>query len=222
MGAEVAVACNSWSRALCTWQAFTQRDACPQSFRISAHRSGRLAAHLSSNGIAEAMGEALMKSQRWNVDLKDFEVDVVVNLNDEMLVVLLPLLERSSARQHNFSCPGLTQPVAWAMARTLDIKAGEVIVDPMCGAGIILLEAAQCWCDSTYMGFDESECQVKRSESNMQLLASQIIRNISFAQADATKLPLLSQSVDAVVCDLPFWQALWQRGRERNTLSFSP
>lgn len=197
---------EGWSMALELWSAFTERGkgAHPRSFRVTGNRAGKLAAHLSSNGIAEAVGEALIASKGWNVDLKEYDVDVIVNLNDDMLLVLLPLLERSSARQHNFAFAGLTQPVAWAMARSLDIKPGEVILDPMCGASIILLEAAQCWREALYLGFDSDASQIQRSASNLELLASHISRNVSLCQGDARRLPLSSASVDAIVCDLPF------------------
>lgn len=195
-----------WASALETWGSFTRGDrtAQPRSFRVSGRRAGKLASHLGSNSIAEAVGEALGIARGWDVDLTGFDVQVVVHLNDEFLLVLLPLLERSSARQNNFACAGLTQPVAWAMARTLDVAPGEVVVDPMCGAGIILLEAVQCWQEALYFGFDESAQQLQRAAENLQLLSGACRQHVALARADATCLPLAAGSVDAIVCDLPF------------------
>ena len=36
------------------------------------------------------------------------------------------------------------------MARTLNIRANEVVLDPMCGAGGLLLEAARGWPGTLY------------------------------------------------------------------------
>ena len=63
---------------------------------------------------------------------------MVIHLNDDHVMVCLPLLER--AGQAQFLLPGLSQPVAWAMARTVEPTAGEVVLDAMCGSGIVLLE----------------------------------------------------------------------------------
>eukprot|EP00929_Paragymnodinium_shiwhaense_P115930 TRINITY_DN8509_c0_g1_i5.p1 TRINITY_DN8509_c0_g1~~TRINITY_DN8509_c0_g1_i5.p1 ORF type:complete len:218 (-),score=37.93 TRINITY_DN8509_c0_g1_i5:24-677(-) len=90
------------------------------------------------------------------------------------------------------------------MARSLEIKPGEVVMDPMCGSGIVLLEAAQCWRHAFYLGFDVEPSQLERSVANTKLLAGHIGRTISIQRGDASRLPLSSGSVDAVVCDLPF------------------
>jgi len=145
-----------------------------------------------------------MDKHGWVVDLHSFEVDVIVHFNDDMLVVMLPVLERASMLHSTFECPGLEQSVAWAMAKSAEVKPGEVVLDPMCGSGIILLEAAQSWREACYLGFDVDASQLERSATNMRLLSHSIRAKISLAQADVTRIPLPSQSVDAVICDLPF------------------
>eukprot|EP00930_Biecheleria_cincta_P007520 TRINITY_DN108749_c0_g1_i1.p1 TRINITY_DN108749_c0_g1~~TRINITY_DN108749_c0_g1_i1.p1 ORF type:complete len:246 (-),score=44.25 TRINITY_DN108749_c0_g1_i1:60-734(-) len=86
------------------------------------------------------------------------------------------------------------------MAKTLAITPGEVVVDPMCGAGIILLEAALHWPMALYMGFDRNPRQLRRAAEN-GLVSGSAVR---WALADASRLPLAPGSVDAVACDLPF------------------
>eukprot|EP00435_Cladocopium_sp_Y103_P063523 s515_g25.t1 len=112
--AQRVAASSGWSRALETCRTFGRQM--PSTFRVSAKRAGRRAAHLSSNGIAEFVGEALAEAMDWQVDLHDYDLEVVVHLNDDHLIVGLPLLERSG-QQAQFALPGLSQPVAWAMAR---------------------------------------------------------------------------------------------------------
>eukprot|EP00929_Paragymnodinium_shiwhaense_P115929 TRINITY_DN8509_c0_g1_i4.p1 TRINITY_DN8509_c0_g1~~TRINITY_DN8509_c0_g1_i4.p1 ORF type:complete len:423 (-),score=39.13 TRINITY_DN8509_c0_g1_i4:112-1380(-) len=204
--AKIIAESHGWAAALDLWRTVTRRppEALKPSFRVTGSRAGKKAAHLRSNGIAEATGEAVMLVHKWQVELKEYDLEVAVNLNDETLLVLLPLLARAATRQNNFACPGLTQPVAWAMARSLEIKPGEVVMDPMCGSGIVLLEAAQCWRHAFYLGFDVEPSQLERSVANTKLLAGHIGRTISIQRGDASRLPLSSGSVDAVVCDLPF------------------
>uniref|UniRef100_A0A7S0A0H3 THUMP domain-containing protein n=1 Tax=Pyrodinium bahamense TaxID=73915 RepID=A0A7S0A0H3_9DINO len=222
LAAHVA-ASSGWPAALDAWRLFTGRECkssmveLPCSFRATGKRAGSLMAHLSSNGISALVGEAVAEAHGWEVDLTGFDLEVVVHLNDEMLVVALPLLERGSARQSHFACPGLTQPVAWAMARSAEIAPGEVVLDPMCGAGIILLEAAQCWREACYLGFDADPLQLQRSAANLGLLSGRTGHAVSLARAGVTCLPLAAGAIDAIVCDLPFGK-LYGSEKENETL----
>lgn len=208
--AAIIAACEGWPQALATWRTFARRalgkdpSTLPRTFRVTGKRAGNLMAHLSSNGISEVVGETIAERHGWQVALRGFDIEVVVHLNDEFLLVALPLLERTSARQTNFALPGLSQPVAWAMAKSAGITPGEVVVDPMCGSGIILLEAAQCWGNAFYLGFDCDASQLARSDCNLQLLSGRIRTAVALACGDATRLPLPDASCDAVLCDLPF------------------
>ncbi|CAJ1342982.1 unnamed protein product [Effrenium voratum] len=168
------VAEGDWARALAAFRSFGQEA--PSSFRVSGKRAGRRAAHLSSNGIAEFVGEAVAEAMGWRVDLHDYDVEVVVHLNDDHLIVGLPLLERA-AQQAQFALPGLSQPVAWAMARTIEPALGELVVDPMCGSGIVLLEAAQCWRGAFYLGFEEDPRQLERCRQNRSLVSPDAARS---------------------------------------------
>eukprot|EP00439_Symbiodinium_sp_Y106_P058523 s2644_g8.t1 len=155
------VAAADWPKALRVWRRFSpHREALPRSFRVTGKRAGQRGSQLSSNGIAEFVGEALTETMGWQVDLHDYDLEVVVHLNDDHLIVCLPLLERGEAQQAQFALPGLSQPVAWAMARSVEVSPGDVIVDPMCGSGIVLFEAAQCWRGACYLGFDVDASQL--------------------------------------------------------------
>ncbi|CAJ1406597.1 unnamed protein product [Effrenium voratum] len=210
------VAEADWARALAAFRSFGQEA--PSSFRVSGKRAGRRAAHLSSNGIAEFVGEAVAEAMGWRVDLHDYDVEVVVHLNDDHLIVGLPLLERA-AQQAQFALPGLSQPVAWAMARTIEPALGELVVDPMCGSGIVLLEAAQCWRGAFYLGFEEDPRQLERCRQNRSLVSPDAAASVGFARGDARRLPLPNSSVAAVVCDLPFGK---QYGSEEDNLLLYP
>eukprot|EP00931_Biecheleriopsis_adriatica_P077298 TRINITY_DN50886_c0_g1_i1.p1 TRINITY_DN50886_c0_g1~~TRINITY_DN50886_c0_g1_i1.p1 ORF type:complete len:448 (-),score=106.17 TRINITY_DN50886_c0_g1_i1:41-1273(-) len=222
--ATLVACCSGWAAALETWRSFARsvgadREGQPRSFRATAKRAGRRAAHLSSNGIAEFIGEALADARGWRVDLHEFDVEVVVHLNDDHLIVCLPLLERGSSQQAHFAMPGLSQPVAWAMARSVEPAPGELVVDPMCGSGIVLLEAAQCWTGAYYLGFDRDRAQLDRSAGNLRNLSRDVAQCLCFGLGDASQLPLSDGSVDAIVCDLPFGK---QYGSEEGNILLYP
>lgn len=196
--ASLVASSEGWASVLRLWR---EVAGDPVTFRVSGKRAGSRGMP-SSNGIAEAVGEAMM-SFGWRVDLKTFDMEIVVHLNDDALLVMVPVLERPSLRQTGPVCPGLTQPVAWAMGCSLNVEPGDVVVDPMCGSGIILLEAVQCW-RATYLGFDNDISQLERSQANLELMSARLRCTVSLGLASATRLPLSSASVDKIVCDLPF------------------
>lgn len=92
---------------------------------------------------------------------------------------------------------------SWAVAKTLDIKAGEMVVDAMCGSASFLLEAARSWPLAQYVGVDISDEQLRRSEENTRMAGLRI----DFRQGDACAhmgLPLEDASVDKLMADVPF------------------
>lgn len=154
---------------------------------------------------------------------------MVIHLNDDHVMVCLPLLER--AGQAQFLLPGLSQPVAWAMARTVEPTAGEVVLDAMCGSGIVLLEVQgskskafpaflglpggavlarrllpgrrpRYQAAGEHLGLAEL-CGQERSAANLKSVPA-LASSVSFLRGDARHLPLGRSSVDAVLCDLPF------------------
>jgi tRNA G10 N-methylase Trm11 len=71
----------------------------------------------------------------------------------------------------------------------------------MCGAGVLLVEAAREWPDAVYIGCDLNGSQLSCVIENIQKAAT---FNISLMEGDGTVLPLTDGFIDAVICDLPF------------------
>ncbi|XP_056464836.1 THUMP domain-containing protein 2 isoform X2 [Gadus chalcogrammus] len=85
---------------------------------------------------------------------------------------------------------------------------GWCVLDPMCGVGTILLEAAQDHKDVHFLGVDIDDGQLQRANENVAF--ADLRERIHLMKASCSGLPVCSSSVDAVVCDLPF-------GRKFNT-----
>ncbi|XP_049551782.1 THUMP domain-containing protein 2 isoform X3 [Orcinus orca] len=97
---------------------------------------------------------------------------------------------------------GLRSTIAWAMSSLAEIKAGAVVLDPMCGLGTILLEAAKEWPDVYYMGADVSDSQLLGACDNLK--AAGLKDKIELLKASVIELPLPSESVDTIISDIPF------------------
>ncbi len=101
--------------------------------------------------------------------------------------------------KRDFFHPGVMMP---RMARTLVniacVQPGDIVLDPFCGTGGILIEADLL--GSRTVGSDFDPLMVLGSRQN--------IPGSDLMLADATQLPLSDQSVDAVVTDFPYGQSV--------------
>ncbi|WFN35133.1 methyltransferase domain-containing protein [Methanogenium sp. S4BF] len=109
-------------------------------------------------------------------------------------------IDRGSYQYRNpmrrpFFHPGVMMPIT---ARTLvnlsQAKAGDIICDPFCGTGGVLLEAKLCGME--IIGSDMDPMMIDGCRKNLP--------DADLFLADATALPLSDNSVDSVVTDLPY------------------
>jgi 23S rRNA G2445 N2-methylase RlmL len=101
------------------------------------------------------------------------------------------------------SVPGsLHPPLAAAMTRLADIGPGHTVLDPCCGAGTLLIEAALAHPEAArYQGYDIDRTALAAARTNKRTAAADHIR---IHRADAGRLPLPSATVDRVVCNPPW------------------
>ncbi|XP_075562986.1 U6 snRNA (guanine-N(2))-methyltransferase THUMPD2 [Pelecanus crispus] len=172
------------------------------SFRVSCRCSGAIAKLLPSQEIGRAVGIALMKQCGWRADLRDPDLEIFVHLNDIHSVVGIPLFRLPLANREYIKTAGLRSTIAWAMASLAEISAGAFVLDPMCGLGTILLEAAKEWPEACYWGADISESQLEGADTNIR--TASLMDKIELLKASVKALPLPSESFDAVISDIPF------------------
>ncbi|XP_051630719.1 THUMP domain-containing protein 2 isoform X1 [Manacus candei] len=172
------------------------------SFRVSCRCSGAIAKILTSQEIGRAIGIALMKQCGWRADLRDPDLEIFVHLNDIHSVVGIPLSRLPLANREYIKTAGLRSTVAWAMASLAEIRAGAFVLDPMCGLGTILLEAAKEWPEACYWGADISDSQLEGADVNIRTAG--LMDKIELLKASVKALPLPSESFDTVISDIPF------------------
>ncbi|XP_039567184.1 THUMP domain-containing protein 2 isoform X2 [Passer montanus] len=127
---------------------------------------------------------------------------IFVHLNDIHSVVGIPLFKLPLANREYIRTAGLRSTVAWAMASLAEIRAGALVLDPMCGLGTILLEAAKEWPEACYWGADISDSQLEGADGNIR--AAGLVDKIELLKASVKALPLPSESFDSVISDIPF------------------
>ncbi|XP_032640328.1 U6 snRNA (guanine-N(2))-methyltransferase THUMPD2 isoform X5 [Chelonoidis abingdonii] len=115
------------------------------SFRVSCRCSGAIAKVFTSQEVGRVLGITLVKQLGWQTDLRNPDLELFVHLNDIYSVVGIPVFRLPLATREYIQTAGLRSTVAWAMASLAEINAGAFVLDPMCGLGTILLEAAKEW-----------------------------------------------------------------------------
>ncbi|XP_077342623.1 U6 snRNA (guanine-N(2))-methyltransferase THUMPD2 isoform X2 [Lithobates pipiens] len=133
---------------------------------------------------------------------KKTTAQVFVHLNDMYSVVGFPILRQPLAYRSYIQNTGLRSTTAWAMVTLAEIGAASCVLDPMCGVGTILLEAAKEWPHASYLGADISDSQLTRALANMKKAG--ISDSVAFLKGSVLNIPVLSGSIDAVISDIPF------------------
>nr|KAF6430394.1 THUMP domain containing 2 [Molossus molossus] len=171
-------------------------------FRVSCRCSGAMAKTLSAQEVGRIIGIALMKQFGWKADLRSPNLEIFIHLNDIYSVMGIPVFRVPLASRAYIKTAGLRSTVAWAMASVAEIKAGAFVLDPMCGLGTILLEAAKEWPDVYYVGADVSDSQLRGACDNLK--AAGLTGKVELLRVSVIELPLPSGSVDVIISDIPF------------------
>jgi hypothetical protein len=97
--------------------------------------------------------------------------------------------------------PASTNPVVAAvLTRLAKIEPGQTVLDPFCGAGTLLVHAAEMARPGRLLGFDVQARWLRMSAENLR---SRRITAL-LARADAACLPVAAGAADRVLANLPF------------------
>lgn len=171
---------------------FTRYDAEDIVGRALARRLG-VPYHSRRTGTAPPPG-----SCGWRLTLDGTRATLMLRVDDRPL-------HRRAYKQHTI--PGtLHPPLAAAMATLADIRPGHAVLDPCCGAGTLLIEAALAQPDARFHGFDLSADAVTAARTNAGELP------VAIRRSDAGRLPLPDDSIDRVLCNPPWGTQAHARG----------
>ncbi len=177
-----------------------------------------------ADGPIDLDGGALLESARGSdagsASARDADSrDARVRGDDDRSVCALGWLAAESVRDFGtrnptekpFFQPGSMDPLlARAVVNVAGARPGATVLDPMCGTGGVLVEAGLVGAD--VIGTDAQEKMVRGARENLERYldaADPSPTGVSHgswhvARADATRLPIADEAVDAVVFDAPY------------------
>ncbi|MFH8092699.1 MAG: THUMP domain-containing protein [Candidatus Aenigmatarchaeota archaeon] len=173
-------------------------------FRVTSQRFGN---HLfTSVDMQRVAGEVIAKKYGKKVDLKNFDMNVRVDLIGSFGYVGIQLTRESLYKRYKkkFNHPAaIKSTIAYGMLRLADISKDETLLDPMCGSGTIPIEAASLYGGKVkIIAGDKSLKCVEGSMENAKM--NFLDKFIDFRQLDALKLKEHVSQVDKIVTNPPY------------------
>ncbi len=199
-----------WARLLRIHHAVRPRPQGKPSYRLVAQMEGKHGYLRRDAGKALARGLAGHFPASWRQAEENASIEVWLSINQASAVCGLRLSDRTM-RHRTYKLdhlPASLRPtMAAALVRLAAAHAGEVVLDPMCGAGTILAEqlvrAERTRRPVVVWGGDLEAPAVRSAAANLSRLGK-----AHLARWDATRLPLPDASVDHVVSNPPFGKQL--------------
>jgi 23S rRNA G2445 N2-methylase RlmL len=209
-----------WNKGLNAWiQAFnykkcdlktmldksiTSKEIKP-SFRVTCNRTGDQH-FFTSQECAALFGSIINETFQWTVSLKDYDIEVVLNIKDKNFYVCLSLTRESLHHRNliSFGPTSLRATIAYNMLRLADIKSGDIVCDPMCGSGALPIECQANWKQTFNIAGDNHPMAIERTQTNCLKDNSRI----DIFQLDIKSLPFRNDSIDVFITDLPFGKRL--------------
>jgi len=173
----------------------------PGSFCCRARKIHPVTVNASQLELERMMGQKI----HGNVDLKDPDIEYRAVFTNSRCFFgeVLHTIDRGSYAYRNpqrraFFHPGVMMPL---MARTMvnltHIEPGQLLCDPFCGTGGMLLECDMMGIEAVGSDYDPE----------MLIGCSQNLPNGAYIRADATNMPYPNEAFDAIATDLPYGQS---------------
>lgn len=177
-----------------------------RSFRVTSQRVGEHP--FRSPDIMRVAGAVLLEKYRCPVDLTEYEVNVRVDIYHDVCVVSIqetrePLDKRYPKAYHHRAA--LKTVVAYALLRLARLPEEEgALLDPFCGSGTILIEAAFVLPRYQLYGSDIDPRAVAGAQENIRLLG--LAERVRIQRANALHLSEVypPETFTAIVTNPPF------------------
>ncbi|NNJ10169.1 RNA methyltransferase [Chloroflexales bacterium ZM16-3] len=188
--------------ALNAWRKATNSHKQNGTFRVIARTVGTH--RFMRRDVGRAVADAVRDGWpgRWLPVEDDSDIEIWATLVESELICAVRLSDASMRQREKIKhLPASLRPaLAAAMVQLTYPSAGDVFLDPMAGAGTLLLERAAAGPFAEIHGGDINGEALSAMQTNLRGARGEI----SLSRWDARKLPLDDGEVDKVAVNLPF------------------
>lgn len=175
--------------------------------------------NIDSQPIVKVLADIYTKDRAVILDKPDLEIRVIITDFDIFVGKKLFEINRSQFEERKvqnrpfFSPISLHPKIARSIVNLSTIKKGQVLLDPFCGTGGIILEAGLI--GANVIGSDIEEkmidgCRITLNHYNVD--------NYKLFNSDIGDIHKQLKPVDAVVTDLPYGKSTTTKGEDKNQL----
>ncbi|CAH1405012.1 unnamed protein product [Nezara viridula] len=187
-------------------------------FRATCNRTGEHS--FSSMEAAAVFGGALQDKFNWTVNLDNFNLNVILNINSDKCYICSAITPKSLHRRNitHFGYTTLRSTMCYNMIRLAQPTKGEILIDPLCGGGSISIEGALGFKNTYHLCGDNNDKAIKRTIANTNHITKNQQQSLLVdpLKWSAKTLPLRDQCVDVFVTDLPFGKRSGKRSDNLN------
>ena len=175
--------------------------------------------NVDSQKIVRTLANIYSKDRKVVLDNPDVEIRALITDNKVYVGVKKSVVDRAQFEKRKIQNRPFFSPITLhpRLARTLvnlsAVGKNQVLLDPFCGTGGILLEAGLIGVN--VIGSDIEEKMIKGSRETLDFYG---VKNYDLFCADVGNLNKLVNKVDVVVTDLPYGKATTTKGEEINQL----
>ncbi|XP_015173673.1 PREDICTED: THUMP domain-containing protein 3-like [Polistes dominula] len=171
-------------------------------YRVTCERTGKHS--FESPDAAKIIGGELQDKYHWLVDLSLYHLEIICKIVQNEIVTQLRITHESKHHRNiiHFGPTTLRATICYNLLRLAQPNPGDIIIDPMCGSASIPIEGGLVYGSSYILCGDNHSKAVLRSKSNIEISCPK--SKVDLTQWDVCYLPLLNNSIDIVVTDMPF------------------
>lgn len=191
----------------------------PLSFRVNSRLSGRFKLSSNYRKISSCVSLLLISlNPQLAVNLHEPQFEVFLHLNDCFLSVGLQITKKPLSDRSYLKHIAVRSTVCCALAIAVGLKKEDILLDPMCGAATILIEAVKQFNCATAFGIDCDPAQLKLALANLE--TSSTHNQINLILGDSRGSLLRNDSwCDVILCDVPFGRKFGRPNEIKQLLS---
>lgn len=188
---------------LIAWRHIAKKSDCVVKFRINSRLSGRFRKASHFREVSNLVGKVFTKqSPDLIIDLEQPDLEVFLHLNDKYLTIGLQVTRKPLSDRSYLAHIAVRSTVCCAMCMAVELTSDDTVLDPMCGAATILVEAVKQFDCKFALGVDSDLTQLKLAQNNID--SSCTSSRVELICGDSRSVNIRQDCFDVVLCDVPF------------------